>query len=248
MPALLPILRTFSVGRYTAGGGTAFVALIDPYPGPVDSPRMVYKYVAGGVSNFRGAGGAVPHLTNLTYTNGATIHKVQLLRPKNFTTVASAAAINQAVINITDDPGLFSTNYKYPVPGGNTVANVADRGIAANDYCAYQLKDGTWILDTVASVATLAITMTTVVPNVTGGGVAAGALFYFFGLVTDTDPATGQPQWATDIQASTNRVNLVDYIGGQFEALHMGDPLMFYSPNTTNAGILEGGAGYYSNR
>jgi hypothetical protein len=44
--------------------------------------------------------------------------------------VASAAAINQAIINITADPGLYSTNYKYKFANGATCANVAATPVA----------------------------------------------------------------------------------------------------------------------
>jgi hypothetical protein len=194
------------------------------------------------------------HITSVVYTTTTTAHIIYLMRPKNYTTVASAAAISQAVINITADPGIYSTNFD-PLGWWGGFANgvtkpacCVDRGIAANDFCAYQLKDGTWVFDTVSSVSTLAITMTTNVFNVTGGGVLANAPFYFFGLVGDIVPQTGQVHTSTNSLATTNnQAMLRDTTGvGHFQAFNGGDPLLVVSSNATNAGILEQVSGFYS--
>lgn len=244
----LSIGRSFSVGRATAAGSTAFIKGIPPYPGPAGGPPIMYGLV-GTRPNWNGPAGCFTHITDLIYTSGATLHQLAIMRPLNWTTVSSAAAINQAVINITADPGVYSTNYKYPQPSGFSTgtAVVADNAIAANDYCAYQLVDGTWVFDTVASVATLAITMTTNVPNITGGGVAAGAPFFFFGIVSDSNPQTGVAHHQWDSIASTGNEKFQTAGGTSWcSSLNKGDPLIFYSPNGTNAGKLTTISGYYS--
>ena len=242
-----PVWGTFTVGRNTATAGTVFFSLIPPYPGPAGFAPFLYKAPANQTPNWLGERGAITHVTSLKYTTGTTLHQIGILRPKNFTTVASAAAINQAVINLTADPGIYSTNYKYPTPGSVVNAQVADHGIAAGDYAAYQLADGTWIADTVASVATLAITMTTTIPNITGGGVLAGAPFFYFGVAaTGKDPATGLIDPQFDTTASTTNENFQDYETGICQGAHKGDPLIFYSPNPTAAGKLTLISGFYS--
>lgn len=242
MTPQIPVLGTFNVGRATAAGGTAFRALIPPFCGPAGSPRTLFS--ATGRKNF---GGGITKVGTVCYTTGGTAHQIGLMRPFNYTYVASAAAINQAVINITADPGVYSTNYQYGSPLSTGTGAVADNAIAASDICVYQLSDGTWILDTVSSVSTLAITMATSIPNITGGGVLAGSLFYFFGVIGDKDPATGLVNPQNTIAASQVRdKSWHDPIAGVVSALHEGDPLVFYSPNGTNAGELEFISGYYA--
>ena len=135
--------------------------------------------------------GAVTHIQRVAVTTSTTAHILTVLKPINKTTVAIAAAAAQAVINITADPGNF------------TGIRTADNGIAASDWCAYQCIDGTWVFDTVASVATLAITMTTNVPT---SGVAAGAPFWFYGIETDTNPCDATVHARHTLTASTTNV------------------------------------------
>jgi hypothetical protein len=247
---------TFSLGTYTAAGATAFAAIIPPWsPDGSSAPYTAdSRWVPNWVSP---SGGAFTHVSSLVYTTGTTAHKIAILRPLNWTVLSSAAAGGQNVINIYDDPGVYSTNYKYPTPGGvvasvrggsggqggTAPSQVADHGIAANDYAAYQLADGTWVADTVSSVSTLAITMTTNVPT---GGVLKNSPFFYFGTVALNDPATGQPQWQTVTTVSVRAQVMADVLGGSFQSIHPGDPLIFYSPNTTAAGVLQNLSGFYA--
>lgn len=235
---------TFSVGTNTATGGTAFASLVPPSPGGGIAP-ILYGADANHRANWaQGPAASRAHVTCLLYTTGTTAHKVAILRPFNWTTLAAAAAGGQKVVNLADDPGVYSTNYKYPTPGNVAPSQVGDNGIAASDYVAYQVADGTWVLDTVNSVSSLAVTLTTNLPT---GGALAGAALFFFGAVSDKDPATGQVNWQTTTTASTNRQSLVpDNIAGGVQALHPGDPLVFYSPNGTAAGTLDHLSGFYA--
>jgi len=232
----LPIYTGRGWGKITQTAGTAIVRLITP------------------VFN------AVTRLIYLLYTAGSTAHTITVLRPLGKTTVASAAAGGQAVINITNDPGKYSTTY----PGG--VSNVADDPIAANDYVVYQTADGNYVCDSVSSVSTLAITMSNNVPS---SGVLAGAPFWFFGITSDINPADGlaHPQFDTTASAQTT----LGGSAGQFPAGFVGsiahpsffasggatagnnmdgtnEPLIVISNNATAAGTLEMCEAIYSTK
>lgn len=227
----MPALGHFNVGPFTAAGGTAFAGLIPP--------NMAAGLLGQGV---KAKGRAKVGRT--CYTTGATAHKIAFLRPLNYTTFSADAAAAQAVLNVTADPGLYATaaNWKYDAFPNGTPA-VANNAIAANDYVVYQNADGTYTLDTVSSVSSLAITMTSNVPT---GGVKAGGLFYFYGIVSDLNPWTGLAHAQNTIAASQTRdVSWSDSSVPVVSALHDGDPLIFYSPNGTNAGTLEFVSGWY---
>ncbi len=249
---LLPVSGTFSLPSFTAAQGTVIVRGVPPWPGAPGAAPMLYACPSvSGVPKFSGHNcnnntGCFTHISQLIYTATTTAHTLMVMRPFNFTTVSSAAAVSQAVINITTDPGIYSTKYAYPTPGGTPPSQVADNAIAAGDYCAYQLADGTWVFDTVSSVSTLAITMTTSVPAATSGtGVLAGSLFYFFGISTDSDPATGMVHWRTVTVAAT-RNTYGDSVVGLVAGLHKGDPLIVFSGNASNAGSVDSVIGFYS--
>lgn len=238
----IPRLGTFHFSGQTQTAGTAIAIGIPPWRGG-NQATLLYAVDATKGPNWNKPG-AITHITKLGLLTGSTAHSVIVMRPFNWTTVASAAAINQAVINITADPGIYSTNYKYPSNLGTGTAAVANNAIAASDYVAFQLVDGTWVFDTVSSVSTLAITMTTSVPNVTGGGVAAGAPFFFFGISTDKDPATGavSPTIQPNVSVFTD---FSDVGQGIAESLHSGDPLLVFDGNATAADTIAGVAGFY---
>lgn len=193
---------------------------------------------------------AVPHLLHAAVTVGATAHLLTVLRPLNKTTTSAAAAAAQAVINITANPG----NY--------TGINTADNNIAAGDYCVYQTADGNWVVDTVSSVSTLAITMTTNVPT---SGVSSGAPFFWFGVETDTNPNDNQAHPRYTLAASSlvqfgdqsGSVGFQSAINGPYlsgSLLHTdmlnakGHPLILIIDNGTNASVLEGCTVVYTDR
>lgn len=249
----IPIWDSFAIGHATAAGGTAFASIIPPYrfgTGRTGAPPKLYKASDHDGPNWFGQSGAFTRINSLIYTSGATAHKVGILQPLNWTTFAAAVAKNSTAITLSADPGKYSTNYRFPTSGG-AVPSLADNTIAANDYVAYQLDDGTWRLDTIAS-GTFAggdLVLTTGTANVTGATIAAGNVLFFFGVVGDTVPATGAVQWQSTTTASQNRQNLLqeDVMGGVV-SVHKGSPLVFYSPNGTNAGVLDHLSGIYSPR
>lgn len=185
---------------------------------------------------------AYTRLVDLWYTCGVTAHTMTVMRPFGRTTVASAAAASQAVINITADPGSYSSY---------GTLNTANNLIAASDYCVYKTADGNYVVDTVSSVSTLAITMAT---NVPAGTVAAGAFFWFYGVAANTNPATGRAHEAFTLPASTTTYfgsDAGEGLAGFFETIPglsglsswplngQNEPLIIYIDNATNAGVLE---------
>lgn len=99
---------------------------------------------------------------------GSTAHTLSLMYPGSSTgsrnTTSAAAAASQKVINVTNTP---------LDPAGNAAA--------ANDIVAYQCTDGTWEFNTIASVATKAITHSTNLAK----AVASGARYLIFGVQGD---------------------------------------------------------------
>lgn len=189
-------------------------------------------------------------VADLRYLAAATAHTLTILRPIGKTYASAAAAAAQAVINIVKDPGDYD-NF-------GTI-NTANNLIAANDYCVYQSADGTYVLDTVSSVSSLAITMTGNVPTST---VLKGAPFWFFGITTDTNPANNEAHPAFTMTAAGTTVlggDPGDTMGGSLGSVAppaamramynstdgawplngKNEPLIIYSNNATNAGTLE---------
>ncbi len=242
MPISITSVTPFTLGHGAIGvDATVFTKLIPPYVG------------SGGPNLFshpkRNFGQARTVVQKICYTTGDTAHVISMCRPFNYTYAVGAVAKNTSTLVIYDDPGVYSTNYKWPIAAASNIpSNTADNAIATNDYIAVQLADGTFHF-TKVTVSTLTLTLTTALPNPTGvGGVLDGAIVYFYGaLVTDVDPATGNANPKTTIALSTTRdVTWADSGVGVVDALHKGDPLIFYSPNTTHAGTLEFVSGYYT--
>jgi hypothetical protein len=173
-------------------------------------------------------------LTMVRYTCGTTAHTLTLMRPFNVVTFTALGASGQAVVNISADPGHYSL--------AGTIAT-ADNLIAGGDYVVYEVADGSYVVDTVASVSTLAITMTTNLPT---SGVAIGGRFWWFGLAADTNPNNNQANPIYNAVASSvltlgrsdglcsipdNR--LLNVGKGKYQ------PLILYDANATAAGTIE---------
>jgi hypothetical protein len=240
---------TWEVGRKTAGDGVAFAALIAPFTGLRDgSSRLLFGRDLAGMPNWWDPQPTLTHITTLIYTTGATLHQLAILRPKNFTYFSAAVPINTKAISLNVDPGVYSTNYNYPLAAGQAPALVADHAIQAGDYVAYQFDDGVWALDTIAS-GTFGggnLTLTTGTPNRAGATIRANSPLFYMGLVSLNDPATGYLDPQFDTTAATTNEKWQELLGpGLISTLHPGDPMIFYSPNTVNAGKLGLISGYY---
>lgn len=155
----------------------------------------------------------------LAYLCAATAHTISFMYAKDSSvanagtsrnTTSAAAAAAQAVINVTNTP---------KDPAGNAAA--------ASDIVAYQLDDGTWEFNTIASVATKAITHNA---NLVGN-VLAGAKYLIFGVVGDgaclklKATASVQKEW-------------VAYGAPVLVHPFVGEPFYVTIDNGTNAGFL----------
>lgn len=256
-----PVCGTFDRTRATASANTVITKIIPPFCGNSGSPPKLFTVNTGQVGpngytpapNWLTNTDAYTHVTDLWYTSLSTAHSLYVLRPLNWTYVTSAVSSNTTTITVAADPGTWATAgvYKYgSASGGTNVPNLANNTIASGDYVAYQLNDGRWVADTCTTNTTgTTIVLTTGTPNVTGAGIAAYSPIFFFGVVGDTDPATGEVQPLMDSVANTNVTFQTKPGGfGIFNALHKGDPLIFVSSNGTDAGILERLAGFYSTK
>lgn len=130
------VAKTWGFGKLTQAFGTAIVRTIQP---------VINHYT---------------HLSSLKYLAAGTAHTITVMRPLGRTTLSAAADANQAVINLTADPG----------------------SIAGNDYVVIAKPDGTFHTGVVSSVNSLAVTLTANVPT---GGFANGAIVWFMGVAGD---------------------------------------------------------------
>lgn len=151
-------------------------------------------------------------LVAVDYLAAATAHTLSVLHCGNLagtrTTTSAIAASGQKVINVTDSP---------TDPAGNATAS--------GDIIAYQLPTGVWEFNTVASLATKAITMGTNIAV----AVAAGAKVRIFGVVGDG--------YVFNVHCTASVVTR--YVNTLIAAAPFkGDPLYVSVDNATNAGFL----------
>jgi hypothetical protein len=233
----------FFVAGNTASAGTAFAAYVPPHRGAGGAAMM--QKVVGGRPNW--AGGLYTHVESAVYVAGSTAHDLVFMRPMNYAVVNGDVAANGTVVNVLTDPGAYSTAFKFQLPpeAAGLEATAADNGIAANDYVLVQLRDGTWHMSTVASVSSLAVTLNTAVPNVTGGGVEDGSILWFFGVASDTNPRTGRAHTAVITTASARTEIVGAKHGISVPSLGAGEPFILYSANASNQGWLASVAGRY---
>ncbi len=268
MQAGVPVLGTFSVSSI-ASGTTVAAVLVPPFPGPGGgNPPYLYNAQAPYADRISSAPVptkanwlqaplfGVPHLTSIQVTASSTQHTLLVLRPLNWTYFPNGLPKNTTVIpdtggaagtGIFDDPGIYTTNYRYPTPGGVFPARAADAGISStNKSVCYQLADGSWFYDTIASgTFGSTLTLTTGTPNRTAGNILPGAPMFYFGAVAGTlvDPATGNVGLGTVTLVSVVS-NYNDTLVGGISALHPGDPLLIYDANASAADSIIA-SGYY---
>jgi hypothetical protein len=167
--------------------------------------------------------GCFTRVTGIRVTAAGTAHALTGLRPLGRTTVASAGATGQAVVNIAADPGVAAAY------GG--ISNA----IAANDWVAIRTaSDGITRLYKVSSVSVLAITMTA---NLTVA-VAAGDLFWFFGVAADTDGRTGNAHPTLTVPASAT-TQYTDDTAGVVSSIGQYEPILIQDNNITATGTIE---------
>lgn len=133
--------------------------------------------------------GAYTRVTGLRVSTLGTAHILTVLRPLNMTTASAAVAAGGTSLVLSAQPGDYNAN--------GTVAT-ADNNIATNDYVVYQNADGSYVGE-IVTVSSLTLTITAAVT----GGIAAGAPVWFFGIVTDTNPANNQAHPRFNLAANT---------------------------------------------
>ena len=181
---------------------------------------------------------AFTRVTSFWYNCSTTAHTLTVMRPLGKTYFTADAAAAQAVVNIERDPGAYSAY--------GTI-NTANNVIAASDFCVYKTADGNYVLDTVSSVATLAITMATNVPTAT---VKKGDPFWFFGVIGDTNPNDNlaHPQFTLPASVVTSFDEAYGF-ASSIPGLKTGTlqwpldgtdcPIILHSGNATVAGVIE---------
>lgn len=212
-------------GSKTAAAGTAYTLPVEPMSGMWALLNLV------------------------SFTAGATAHTLTIMRPMSSQLVSgqtqycscyltAAAAGGQAVINLNEDPGIY-TSYEY---NGSSAPRTANNGITAGDWLMFRYPDGTWGVDTVLSVSTLAITLSN---NLGTGGLAATAPVWFFGVPADTNPndAQAHPSFALAASVTTVFGASGSLVMGGFRA---NNPMLLHVNNATNASTLNFAAASYS--
>lgn len=233
MSKSLPRFGSWAGAAQTQSAGTAIYVGIPPYRGRGNVSPFLYA-INGGNPNWWDR--PITKVTRCGILSGSTAHTWYFLRPKGFTYIAEAVTANDTTVVMYDNPGLYATTYRYPLPPGEAVGNVADNTPAANDYCAFQLDDGSWHFSLISSLSTLTLTIATATPNITGGGSAIGRVLFFFGAGADKDPATGliDPCIIPNVSAYTAFASEDGVVAG----LHPGDPLLLVNANASNASTL----------
>ena len=189
------------------------------------------------------------------FTTTGTAQAVTAMRPLSSRTntasppqpcscyLTAAAAASQAVVNINQDPGIY-TAYTF---NANAVPRTANNVIAASDNVVYQYPDGTWEANTVASVSTLAITLTN---NLATGGLAIGSPIFFYGILTDVNPYDGlvHPKFNLYAPANPTTINLGSEGYPWIGSFNRGHPLLLTVTNATNAVVMERMTAAHSDR
>lgn len=226
----LPFYGQYNFGKITATAATPYRVFVPPMPNAACALAFVQILNSTTAQN----------MTVMRPLSSQNLPNQSGYRCSCYLTSAAAAA--QTVMNINQDPGVY-TAYTFR---NSAVPRTANNVIAASDYLAFQYPDGTWGLDVIASVSTLAITMTA---NFATGGLAIGAPVWFFGVPTDTDPydAAAQPIFPL---AASSRVNFGDEPGvaGFISTYNYGEPLLIYVSNETAASVLQRGTAIYLDR
>lgn len=208
----LALYGRFTKGKKSISFGTAITMPIQP--------RTGYKTV----------------ITTLWVTASTTAHTLTVMRPLTVpvTLTALTAAGASYVLNVSADPG-STAQLALGAPSPQATAQLASNVAAANDYVMVALPDGTFYMDTITSVATLAWTMTGTLPT---GGAALGANVWWFGITTDTDAWNAEAHPAFTLTASIT-TKLSDTESGVISGNKPGEPMILYDNNATATGTIE---------
>ncbi len=161
-------------------------------------------------------------LLNLDYLAAATAHDISIMYASGTgtrTTASADAAASQKVLNVNDAP---------KDPAGNATAS--------GDIIAYQLPSGAWEFNTVTSLATKAITLTTNIAV----AVEDNAKVRIFGIVADGSLFNIHALASVVTKAGEGNIHLVHPF--------VGDPWYLSADNATIAGFLNNAVFGYINK
>jgi hypothetical protein len=165
-----------------------------------------------------GQAGVFTRVASFAMTSGNTANDGVWLRPIGRTTTAAASNTSVNTVTLTADPG----------PSGN--------GIAANDLLVIEHSDNVQRRYTVG-----AWNGTTKVATLVGSNfsvsISNGARVWNFGVDTDIDPVLGTAHPRFSSVANAQRV--YTFSGAGIAGHNVGDPVLFYNPNATNATVLD---------
>jgi hypothetical protein len=168
-----------------------------------------------------------------SYLNGATAHTLCFMYAKDAAAYPGSArnTINGATAaHILSNQLVIDVNTTPRDPAGNAAA--------ASDIVAYQLIDGTWEFNTIASVSNKAVTLANDIVGVDaeagGTALADGSPFLIFGVVDD-GAYLALPLTATAVNSWGATAG-----GSGIVLVHpyVGEPFYVYDANATNAGFL----------
>lgn len=177
-------------------------------------------------------------LTRVQYRPGATAHALVFMKAFGSTTVTTAQVATDTTVILAADPGAAAQT-----PDG--IASPAGT-LATNDWLCIQLDDGTYFLAQ-ATVSSLTCTIAAL-----PAAVSVGNRVWTFGATGD-HPVSSQTTQKTrntkgfTITTTASAMNEYgDYAAGILQSLAPNMPLMLYSANGTNAGVLEAVSGVYT--
>lgn len=164
-------------------------------------------------------------LLDFEYLAAATAHLASFLYANDLAGQAGSSRNTASVLAVSGAKPITCTVAPKD-PAGNAAA--------ASDIIAYQLTDGTWEFNTVASLAGSIITLTTNIAGVDAGGgataIAAGGKVMIFGIIAD-----GAVQSISLTASVVTRRGEGDIV---MVHPHIGEPWYLSITNATNAGFL----------
>ncbi len=147
---------------------------------------------------------------------GATVNGIYVMRPLGYATVETAQAATDTTLVLDRDPS----------SSGNTIANLDQVLYEASDGTTRQVQVSAW------TAATLTLTVAAL-----PAAVSAGALMFFMGVYTDTEPDTSLAFPLIDTPASATTT--YDWSGwGGFATWNTSEPILLYCPNATDVTTL----------
>jgi len=172
----------------------------------------------------------IARINEVVYESAATAHDLVFMKSlgESYLTAAAAAGATSIVVAAKAfDPG---------------------QTLAANDYIALQLTSGVYQLLKISAVSTLTLTV-----DALDEAALSGAKVHYFGAAADTGHFTMSTKASTVNRYATAPPGGVVNSGWSFVSSNtryqnkgFGKPILFYSANGTNAGLLRSLNGTYN--